>query len=532
MPGPATNDRAARSIRFLLDGEIVTVDNPDPTRTVLQYLREDLRRTGTKEGCAEGDCGACTVVVGTPAGEGLELRAVNACIRFLPTLDGTELFTVESLADAAGLHPVQRAMVEAHASQCGFCTPGFVMSLFALYKNPAFNAVDRPGRRDIDEALAGNLCRCTGYRPIVAAAQAMYDGAGEGDDAGNASGNASGDHPGDNSGAWLRAPGNTCPLPPGRARRLEALARRAPLDIRHGQRRFTAPTSLDGLAAALAERPGATLLAGGTDVGLWVTKALRELDDIVYVGRVPELKRLAVAGDALEIGAGVSLADSVPALVARYPGLEEMFARFASPPIRNAGTLGGNLANGSPIGDALPALMVLGTTLVLCSAAGRREVALDAFYPEYGRTARRRGEFLEAIRVPLPAPDPPGGQRLVRCYKVSKRFDQDISAVCAAFHVLVADGTVVSATVAFGGMAATVRRALHCEAALTGAPWSRATIDEAAQVLGRDYEPISDMRATAAYRLRVAQNLLRRLHAESATGAAPGPGVRAYGRAG
>jgi xanthine dehydrogenase small subunit len=502
----AQADPSSSVIRFVLDGEVMELENPDPTRTLLQYLRCDLRRTGTKEGCAEGDCGACTVVVGTPAPDGLRLQAVNACIRFLPTLDGTELFTVESLADGERLHPVQQALVEMHGSQCGFCTPGFAMSLFALFKDPAFDAGDRPARRDIDTALAGNLCRCTGYRPIVAAAGAMYDcAAGESD--------------------WLRSPGSEVALPAEHRERLAAVTRDRPLDLLRDGRRFTAPNSVAELAAALAERPDATILAGGTDLGLRVTKALAVLPDVIHIGRVRELQRLAVRADSLEIGAAVSLTDAAAEITVRYPGLAEMFERFASPPIRNAGTLIGNLANGSPIGDTLPALMVLGSTLLLCSAEGQRELPLEAFYIEYGVTALAPGEFVEAVRVPLPAGDP-----VVRCYKVSKRFDQDISAVCGAFKLSLEGSVVREVRIAFGGMAATVHRAAHCEQALEGQPFLPATLARAAQLLAKDYSPLSDMRASAGYRLRVAQNLLRRLHADASGESAAN--VYRYGRAG
>lgn len=499
-------DLSSSVIRFVLDGEIVELENPDPTRTVLQYLREDLGRTGTKEGCAEGDCGACTVVIGTPAPGGMRLQPINACIRFVPTLDGTELFTVESLADGERLHPVQRALVEMHGSQCGFCTPGFVMSLFALFKDPAFGAGERPARRDIDTALAGNLCRCTGYRPIIAAAGAMYDFAADESD-------------------WLQSPGGDAPLPEARRERLAAVTRDRPLDLVRDGRRFTAPNSTEELAAALTERPDATILAGGTDVGLLVTKALREFTDVIHIGRVRELQRLGVIADCLEIGAAVSLADAAAEITAAYPGLAQMFERFASPPIRNAGTLVGNLANGSPINDTLPALMVLGATLLLRSADGQRELPLEAFYIDYGVTALEPGEFVEAVRVPLPA-----GEPIVRCYKISKRFDQDISAVCGAFRLSLEGDVIRRARVAFGGMAATVHRASHCEEALEGQAFTPATIGRAAALLAKDYSPLTDMRASAGYRLRVAQNLLRRFHADASGEAATD--VYSYGRAG
>ncbi len=474
-------------IRFLLDGEVIEIDDVDPTRTVLEFLREDLRRTGTKEGCAEGDCGACTVVVAELDRDGndVELRAINSCIQFLPTLDGKELITVESLADSdGGLHPVQQAMVDEHGSQCGFCTPGFVMSLFALYKQNA-----RPNRREIDDALSGNLCRCTGYRPIIAAAKRMAD-----------------HEPGDD---WLRQPGASSASTE-RVERLRGLSRDTSLTAGDGERWFHAPLSTAELAELLAEYPDATLLAGGTDVGLWVTKQHREFDRIVYTGKVRELTRLAVTDSHLEIGAAVSWTDAMPLLLEHYPLLEELMLRFASPLIRNAGTLGGNVANGSPIGDSMPALMAVGTSVVLRSREGSREVLLDDFYHDYMVNELAAGEFMETIRIPKPV----AGTEL-RAYKISKRFDQDISAVCAGILLGLDGDTVRTVRIAFGGMAATVRRASQCEQALAGQPWNEATIETAMRALANDFAPIDDMRSTADYRLRVAQNLLRRLYLET-----------------
>ena len=329
------------TIRFVLDGDVVELKDVDPTRTVLQYLREDLCRTGTKEGCAEGDCGACTVVVAELRNGGdLKLGAINSCIQFLPTLHGKELLTVESLTPGgAELHPVQKAMVDCHGSQCGCCTPGFVMSLFALYETNK-----NPSRRDIDDALAGNLCRCTGYRPIVDAANAMYD----------KSGNSDG----------LLHPD-----------KLVEIGSADSLHITQGGKQFFAPTSADEFADLLSEHPDATILAGGTDVGLWVTKQHRVLDTIIYTGRVIELCKLETSKTHIEIGAAVTISDAMDVIVAKYPGLSEVFLRFGSPPIRNAGTLGGHIANGSPIGASMPALMVAGTRLYSRTPAGSRALA-------------------------------------------------------------------------------------------------------------------------------------------------------------
>jgi xanthine dehydrogenase small subunit len=499
----------AGSVRYLLDGELRTVDGIDPTRTVLQHLREDLGRTGTKEGCAEGDCGACTVVLAELAGGRVRYRAVNACIQFVPTLDGRALFTVETLKDRAtgALHPVQAALADGHGSQCGFCTPGFVMSLFALYKSqPA------PDRAAINDALAGNLCRCTGYRPIVEAGKHMYS-----------------------LGAAIPAARQDCVRAPAGsksraasksetdlARALRGLRRRKGLVLRHASGAFHSPRTADELAALREALPDSRLLAGGTDVGLWVTKQHRPLGDLIYLGNVADLLRVDETGGRLDIGAAVALTDAVAALDRHYPELRELWRRFASPPIRNAGTLAGNVANGSPIGDSMPPLIALGASVVLRRGADRRELPLEDLYVAYQKTALRPGEFVERVRVPLARPG-------VRCaaYKVSKRFDQDISAVCAAFALALEGGTIRRARVAFGGMAATPKRAPACEAALAGQAWDAATCERAAAALAADYAPIADMRASAAYRLRVAQNLLRKFHLES-SGALAGAPSRLY----
>ena len=492
-----------KTIRFVLDGEIVEVGDVDPTRTVLQYLREDLGRHGTKEGCAEGDCGACTVVIAEADGRRLRARSVNACIQFLPTLDGRELVTVESLQDETGaLHPVQSAMLECHGSQCGFCTPGFVMSLFALYKNdPA------PDRRAIDDALAGNLCRCTGYRPIVDAALQMYVARHDGAE------------------SWLRRPAGDVPGKDEahRAAMLDELRSNEPLHIRGCGRQYFAPTDVAGLARLCSEHPDATLLAGGTDVGLWVTKQHRDLTTVIYTGNVTELQRIEKTKTHLQIGAAVSLTDAMAEIIDCYPALEEMFLRFASPPIRNAGTLGGNVANGSPIGDSMPALLVLGASVSLHRGNASRVLPLDDFYIDYMKNELRPGEFLEKIVLPLP-----DGAERIACYKISKRFDQDISAVCGAFYLVREGDIATEVRVAFGGMAAIPKRASACEEALTGKPWNEASIADGSAALQADFTAISDMRATAAYRQQVAANLLRRFYLET-SGSTAGS-VYAFGR--
>jgi len=481
------------TIRFYHQGSVREVAGVPATRTVLQHLREDLHCTGTKEGCAEGDCGACTVVIGElDAHRALVLKAVNACIQFLPTLDGRALFTVEDLRAADGtLHPVQQAMVECHGSQCGFCTPGFVMSMWALYENQPAGA-GLPARDEINAALSGNLCRCTGYRPIVDAAQKMFDHA---------------RHPRvaldrEAIAAELRA-----------LRRTGTFEYTAP-DARgeaFGSATFYAPLTLDAFAALRAQHPDARIVAGSTDVGLWVTKQFRDLGDVLYIGNVAELKTIARDAQTLTIGAAATLEDAFAALAADYPELAELWTRFASLPIRNAGTLGGNVANGSPIGDSMPALLALGAELVLRNDRATRTLPLDAFYTGYQKTALAAGEFVSALRVPRPA-----GELRFRTYKVSKRYDQDISAVCAAFALRVAaDGTIGAARVAFGGMAATPKRAAQTEAALTGASWDASAARRAMDALVADYQPLTDMRASSAYRLKVARNLLWRFYLET-----------------
>jgi xanthine dehydrogenase small subunit len=473
----------SQPIRFHYRGAVHTVADASPTQTVLQHLREDLHCTGTKEGCAEGDCGACTVVIGELQGDTLSLKAVNSCIQLLPTLDGKALFTVEDLKQADDtLHPVQQAMVECHGSQCGFCTPGFVMSLWGLYlKREDSGQQGAPCRKEIDDTLSGNLCRCTGYRPIIDAARRMSE--------------------------LPQAAFERGPL----ADVLRSLRRDAPLRYEFDGRRFDAPRTLDQLAPLCAAYPQATLLAGSTDIGLWVTKQLRELDHIIYLGQVEEFKRMEQDAGFLEIGAGVTLDDAYAAICAHYPQLAEMRQRFASLPIRNAGTLGGNVANGSPIGDSMPWLIALGAEVVLhSSSTGRRVLALEDFYLGYQKKDLRPGEFVAAVRVPLPR----AGLHL-RTYKLSKRFDQDISAVCAAFALTLDGDRVGEARIAYGGMAATPKRAAQAEAALRGRTWDEAALTEALAAMDQDYAPLSDMRASAAYRMRTAKNLLRRFWLET-----------------
>ena len=461
-------------IRFNLNGREVLLQNPDPNRTVLQYLREDCGLTGTKEGCAEGDCGACTVVLADGDGQDATYRAVNSCIKFLPTLDGESLYTVEGLADGSNnLNPVQDALVNFHASQCGFCTPGFVMSLFAL-----FSQNKSPDRRDIDIALSGNLCRCTGYRPIVDAALSLNE---------------------------FAAPSE--PLPPMESR---TKPDHESLEISVEDKWFAAPTTLDELSSVVVAHPDAVLLAGGTDIGLWVTKQYRVLEKVIYLGQVDELKSVSDSDDNLDIGSMVSLTEAALRLTELYPELAELFDRFASPPIRNVATLGGNIANGSPIGDSMPVLIALGTQLRLRCGIDSRLMALEEFYLDYQETALEQGEFIERILIPKR-----GDDHVVRSYKVSKRFDQDISAICAGFSLRLSSRRVDQINIVFGGMAGIPLRARATENFLSGKEWCESNVISAAEILAQEYEPLSDMRASSAYRRQASANLLRRFYEES-----------------
>jgi xanthine dehydrogenase small subunit len=469
------------TIRFVLDGEVRELRDAAPTVTVLQWLRDSERRCGTKEGCAEGDCGACTVAIGERDGDGdgVRYRAINSCIQFVPTLDGKELVTVESLKHKGKLHPVQRAMVECHGSQCGFCTPGFVMSLFTLYHRD-----QHPSRETIDDALAGNLCRCTGYRPIVEAAQRMSNLAGKDQ-------------------FDVRAATT--------AAQLRSIARTDTLTLEKDGQRYFAPTDIWDFAALCERYPQAVLLGGGTDVGLWVTKLHRRLDTIIYTGDVAELHRLAIGDDFIEIGGAVSYTDAYAALASDYADFGELLRRFASVQVRNAGTVGGNVGNASPIGDTPPLLLALGATLVLRRGAKTRELPIEEFFLAYRKTALQPGEFIAAIRVPRAPPD-----RQFRAYKISKRFDQDISAVCGAFALTLEGGRVAYIKIGFGGMAAVPKRSLHAEATLHGQVWNEANARAAMRAMGSDFQPLTDMRASADYRLKVARNLLLKFFLETA----------------
>lgn len=442
---------SSMEVTFALNGDPVTVET-HPTQTLLDWLREKRGLTGTKEGCNEGDCGACSVMVTDDRGA----RALNACILFLPQLHGKAVRTIEGIAAPdGGLHPVQQAMIDHHGSQCGFCTPGFVVSMATAHLN---------GRSDHDEVLAGNLCRCTGYAPIIRAAK-------------SAEAAAVPDHMRD-------------------APRYAGASGQIP-----------APETSDALADWYMAHPEGTLIAGATDVGLWVTKHFADRGDdwgdVAFLNRCKDLQQIEDHGGTLRIGAAVTMTDVLAAVRPLHPSYAGLIRRYGSDQVRNAATIGGNIANGSPIGDNPPALMAMDATLHLRCGQTRRDIAIADFFIAYGKQDRQAGEFVEAVTIPKAAP-------ALRCYKLSKRFDQDISSVCGCFNITVTDGTVTQARIAFGGMAGTPMRAAAAEAALVGHPWSSKTIDAAASALMEDFTPMSDMRASAQYRMAAAQGQLRR----------------------
>ncbi len=438
-------------VEFVLNGEAMAAD--DPSMTLLDFIRLKQGLTGTKEGCNEGDCGACTVQVAALEGGDLVHRAVNSCILLLGQMQGKSVTTVEALG---GNHPVQDAMVKHHGSQCGFCTPGIVMSLVAAH---------REGRQDHADVLAGNLCRCTGYAPILRAAEAVAE----------------------------------APVP-------ENVDEAALISGLMGQG-FTA---LDEFADWYVENPDALLVAGATEVGLVLTKELKQPEKLAFLNQITALQNIEHEIGGMRIGAGVLLARLRGAMAGKYPQFAEMLRRFGSVQVRNSATIGGNIANGSPIADTPPALIALEASISLRKGSERREILLEDFYLSYGVQDRSEGEFIESVFIPEQADT-------LGVYKISKRFDQDISALCGAFNIVVAEGKVTKARIAFGGMAATPKRAKAVEAALLGQPWTEATIAKAQAFFAEDYTPMSDQRGSAAYRMILTQNLLKRYYLEQSS---------------
>jgi len=467
-------------IRFLLNGRNIALSDVGADDTLLDFLRIDQRLTGSKEGCAEGDCGACTVLVGRLTDGGLVYETVNACIRFLASLDGCHVVTIEYLGGPNGrLSPVQQAMVEHHGSQCGFCTPGIVMSLYALWMQH-----EHPTVKQVETALQGNLCRCTGYAPIIRAAQEVTN-----------YGTPSAEHLATERDGVVAA--------------LKSLRDGKRVEVAKGDSRAILPADVDDLAVVLEAEPEATIIAGSTDVGLWVTKFLKRISPAVFIGQLDGLKAIDVTEDAVTMGAGVTYTEAQDVIAEHYPHLSDYWDRIAGWQVRNMGTVGGNIANGSPIGDTPPVLIALGASITLRKGATRRVLPLEEFFIAYGKQDRAAGEFVESITIPRVST----GHHAA--YKISKRRDEDISSVAVGMNVQVENGMIASAVLAFGGMAATPKRAAAVEAALVGQPWSEATLVTAAAKLPEDFQPLTDMRATSDYRMKVAQNLFRRFWHET-----------------
>jgi xanthine dehydrogenase small subunit len=482
-----------KTLSFIQRGQMVQLHNVPPTRTLLQLVREDLGLTGTKEGCNEGDCGACTVVLGEPDGQGgLALKAVNSCIRLAHSIDGMALWTVQDIATEKNLHPCQQAMVDCHGSQCGFCTPGFVMSLFALYENHAVS--DAPTNYVIDrvkaqEALSGNLCRCTGYRPILGAAQHMHQ------------------YPVQRIDVKQILSKYELPV----QYSIGPEAKNTPKKASKGPATaYLQPTTLADLLRVRAQHPSAQLVAGCTDVGLWINKQHQQIAQIIDTTRVVELRRVERYPHHIAIGAAVTLHDAYAALVHDRPQLRDFASRFAGQSVRNSGTLGGNVANGSPIGDSIPLLIALGANVVLMSQRGHRELPLEKLYIGYRKNVMQPDEVLAWIKVPLPTAD-----EFSRVYKISKRYDDDISTVCLAISLRRDGARITGLSIGVGGVAATPVRAIKTEAACAAFHWARGTIDTLKATLQAEFQPIGDMRASAAYRREALGGLVERFWQES-----------------
>lgn len=449
---------------FLLNGTPRTI-NPEPGRTVLDHLRLHERLTGTKEGCAEGDCGACTIAIGKPCGESLKFSSVNSCIMLATELDGCAVVTAEGLAVKGELASVQTALVEAHASQCGFCTPGFVMSLYTYAQNP-IHEHGQAKTAAIFDNLAGNLCRCTGYRPIIEAAITLHH------------------HPDPRTESW--------------AAKLATLTPDT-----------SAPATLEALDAAFAATPTAKLIAGTTDLGVAIAKYGIVPPAMISLRRIAELKTITETQTSLIIGAAATYTEILPFLECHFPAFATLVRRIGALQIRNRGTMGGNICTASPIGDSAPCLLALNATLHLRSSAATREIKIDEFFLAYRQTAMREAEYLSAIEIPFLKPD-----EKFFTNKISKRFEEDISTVAAAFKLTLANNIITDIRTGFGGMAATPARAKHAEAALINQPLIATTFSQAAEKIREDFKPLSDFRASATYRSRVTVGLLHRLGAQ------------------
>ena len=466
----------SNTIQFIYNDDIIKLKNPDPNRTILDFIRSDLKQKGTKEGCAEGGCGACTVVLGELKNKKLHYKSINSCISFLPMIDKKHLILIENLSNKKdNLHPIQEAMVKFHGSQCGFCTPGFVMSMFAMYKNfSKFND------ETIDETLSGNLCRCTGYRPIKDAAkslnsQNLYD------------------HFKKNEKKIIN---------------LLTKIKDRDIEISYKNKKYFAPKSLSNLKKILKKNSNTKFLSGGTDLSLEVTKKRGEIDKIISLNSIKELKFIKKTKKFIEVGSGVSLYEFQNVIKSYYPDFYNILKRYGSVQIRNVGTLAGNIATASPIGDSLPLLLSLDSKIKIQTSRFIKVIPLSEFFLSYRKTKLKKGEFLYSVVIPI------NKQNHFKAYKISRRFDDDISSVCASFNFLIKKNIILDAKIAYGGMSEIPKRAPKIEKALTNSIFSEDTFARVKNLIDTDFSPMDDMRASKNYRSDVAKNLMMKFFHE------------------
>ncbi len=464
------------TIQFIYNNKIVKLKNPDPNRTILDFVRSDLKQKGTKEGCAEGGCGACTVVLGELKNKKLHYKSINSCISFLPIIDKKHLILIENLSlNNDNLHPIQEAMVKFHGSQCGFCTPGFVMSMFAMYKN-----FSRFNDETIDETLSGNLCRCTGYRPIIDAAKSLNS-------------RNTHDH-------FKKNEKNIINM-------LTKIKDRD-IEISYKNKKYFAPKSLINLKKILKKNSNIKFLSGGTDLSLEVTKQRGEIEKIISLNSVKELKFIKKTKKFIEVGSGISLYEFQNVIKSYYPDFYNILKRYGSVQIRNVGTLAGNIATASPIGDSLPLLLSLDSKIKIQTLKSVKVISLNEFFLSYRKTKLKKGEFLYSVLIPI------NKQNHFKAYKISRRFDDDISSVCASFNFLIKKNVIIKAKIAYGGMSEIPKRASKIEKALTNSMFSEDTFSRVKNLIDADFSPIDDMRASKDYRVDVAKNLMMKFFYE------------------
>jgi len=461
---------SSNKIKFVWENKVYSINNPDPNETLLNYVRLKLKKTGTKEGCAEGGCGACTVVLGELKNNNIIYKAINSCISFVPSLEGKQLILVEDLVKKNGtLHPVQDAMIKYHGSQCGFCTPGFVMSLFAMYKNFSSYNNER-----IHDSISGNLCRCTGYRPIVDAAKSL------------------------NNVSRLDQFYNN------RKKTLKLLKKidSKNLSFKNGNKKYFSPKNINQLKKIIKENPNSIFLSGGTDLSLQVTKERKEINNIISLNSIKELKFIKEKNGNIEVGASTSLKEFELFIKKYYPDFNLILKRYGSDQIRNVGTIAGNIVTASPIGDTLPLLLSLDAKIVLQKISNKKVLPLKKFFISYRKTRLKKGEFIHSIIIPI------FKKNIFKAYKISKRVDDDISTVCASFNLEIINNKIKNVKIAYGGMAPIPKRAINCEKTLVNSSLSEESFNKAMKKLERDFAPIDDMRASKSYRMEIAKNLL------------------------